>query len=439
MTPALSNTPEFLEGFIETCFNKGFTEDQTAEMLKRARFSDMMNSKDPMFTEGFQSTLCKSAAPVKSLLNIPVTWKGLGGLGALGAGAALPMMARPTPFDADENVLSGAAKGIGIGGLLGLGLGGLKGGFRGSSTPGVSNFRKFLQEANPYPRWVDPATGIKTPGRVTNLFGPLSAMGKAVTDPSAVKGLGRGAYYGGFAGGGLGLKDSLSNGLGGFSGLGSGSNYSPGYSGGGGTSAPSPLSGGKSDIYSVPKSLKDYYAPAAAGAGAAGVSAGAGATTGALADLKRFKDNLGQVDSRMQALQGQLKSINASDPNGMLTSYDLKRELNELSRIRDEETSRLNKALERAQEEQTRYHAAASNDFALANRGATAAQQNMGMHMNLLEGREGNSWHDLWRAPLSYLLNSEDKVRDFDAQRRMNDAIKAEAQKAMQRRLLPSE
>jgi hypothetical protein len=93
MAKILSDTPEFVDGFAEECFKKGFSEEQAAALLKTAARLELVESGDPDFLAGME----KAAGPpigggaAKALFKIPVNAHALIGAGAMGAGAAVPV------------------------------------------------------------------------------------------------------------------------------------------------------------------------------------------------------------------------------------------------------------------------------------------------------------------------------------------------------------
>lgn len=442
MAKVLSDTPEFVDGFVETCYNKGFTELQAAELLKTAARLELVEVKDPDFMEG----MAKAAAPgvgygAKLAKGLGFPWKiPIGpqqalGVGALAAGAAIPNFYRPAPFETDEGALSGAGKGALAGGALGVGLGALS--ILGKKGKGGHSFlRRFFSDANPSPRhYVDMPTGGKVRGGFDFApHAPLRAAAKALSQPEVLTGARRGIIYGGLAGLGMGLKDGI--GGGGFSGMNYGSApYAPGGGAAGGSSS---SSSGSGSIYSVPGTLRStyssgsYQSPSAAGAaGAAGAVSGAGVVGSMRAAQNRVKE----IDGRIAAMRKEVDAARTSnDPNSLLRAHDKQREIRRLEKTKDMETRSMNKYVSMAAKEQAKYQSAAAHDFGLATRRQNDADKNFKRQMSVLNA-DGDHWYSgAWTGPIAEkLLNSRERAGMYADDTTRHEDVRNKAQEAMSR------
>lgn len=421
MAKVLSDTPEFVDGFVEACYNKGFSELQTAELLKTAARLELLEAKDEHFMAGMEKASSPYSGLVKALKmpwQIPVGPRGLLAGGAMAGGAALPAFTRPVPFDTDESALSGAGKGALVGGLSGLAMGALSvAGRRGAG--GVSNLRRFFQEGNPFPGVKDPAGNIIPGARYTRLDAPFIAAGKAISNPASLKGLQRGVGYGAAAGLGVGLKDSVGGG-GGFSGLNYG-NYTPGSSGQ--ASSTGGADKDQSSIYSVPRKLNDYYTPGASTSTAAAGVAG-GAAVGALAEAN---NRVKAIENKINTMRAEVAKADRKNPNAVLRASDTEREIRRLMREKDIETRSMNRIAGQMSSEQAKYQSAASRDYELATRRYHDADKSFNRHMSRLNDNG-------WLAPLlATLFNSRERAGMQADNMNQYAAIRDRAQQAMNR------
>lgn len=433
MAKVLSDTPEFVDGFVETCYNKGFTELQAAELLKTAARLELVEVKDPDFMEG----MAKAAAPgvgygAKLAKGLGFPWKiPIGpqqalGVGALAAGAAIPNFYRPAPFETDEGALSGAGKGALAGGALGVGLGALA--VLGKKGKGL---RRFLSDAMPISRSRD-AAGLVEPGKYKFKPGaPFRAAGKALTEPGVLTGARRGIIYGGLAGLGMGLKDGI--GGGGFSGMNYGSApYAPGGGAAGGSSS---SSSGSGSIYSVPGTLRSTYSSGSYQSPSAAGAAGAVSGAGVVGSMRAAQNRVKEIDGRIAAMRKEVDAARTSnDPNSLLRAHDKQREIRRLEKTKDMETRSMNKYVSMAAKEQAKYQSAAAHDFGLATRRQNDADKNFKRQMSVLNA-DGDHWYSgAWTGPIAEkLLNSRERAGMYADDTTRHEDVRNKAQEAMSR------
>lgn len=432
MAKVLSDTSEFVDGFVEECYKKGFSELQAAELLKTASRLELIEAKDEHFMAGMEKASAPYSAMTKALgmpWKIPVGPRGLLAGGAMAVGAAIPTFNRPEPFGTNETALSGAGKGALAGGALGTAIAGLS--LMGNKGKGgYSYLRRFLQEANPNPKhFVQMPHG----GRVAGGYdfkpqAPFIAAGKALSQPRVISGLRKGVGYGGAAGLGIGLKDSM--GGGGFSGMNYGS-YSPLGESGKSTGSAATDAG---SIYSVPRTLKETYAPGASSAAA--TAAGGAAVGGVVGSMRAAQERVKELDLRINEMRKTVAQADKTNPNALLRAHDTEREIRRLMKDKDAETRNMNRLVTQMSKEQSKYQSAASQDYELATRKHQDAETGFNRHMSLLNGGNGTWYNNGWTAPLlAKLFNSRERAGMQAENMNQYDSIRTQAQEAMGRSL----
>ena len=382
MKPILSDHPDFVEGFVEYCFNKGFNEKQASELLRIASIKELAESGDENFKEGLRigskgvtqksafvkeaafkkllgklipgsspfpaparipgippvhppaipapSTVLPSAGATHYNLSLP---KGLAhAMGGAGGTAALGGAAGAMFGDPENDMMHNALAGAGIGAGLRMAAGPM---FRGK------NFSKFMHGINPF------EAGASKGSIGINLARPIETLGKAITAPGVGKAMGKGLGYGALGGAAYNLGSKVSD-------MHAGPDssqmipwYMQGNSGSpGSTGMPSP---GGTDIFSMPSSLRNVYE----GNGASGLGGGAG--VGPMHEINMAKAQQNEIDQKISMLNSQLSSIDDSNPMSHIQRQQLSKEMTKLQVARNESQSSLEEALSKIQQDRARY------------------------------------------------------------------------------------
>ena len=265
MSNPLTDTPEFVEGFVKYCFDKGFNEEQTSKLLRVAALNELAESGDKDFHEGLRLgsnpkyeklATVKSAGFMKGLKSLfgmrnakpifPHPPRMPGGstphIPVPGGGGGVPPIVPPTmgpppivprthynvklPIGASHSLLTGAGSAAagGVGGamfgdpdngLMSNVMGGamLGAGLRTAAGPMFrgGNFRKFVSGMNPFEA-IPAAAGASKGTFGVNLLKPIETMGKALTTKGVPTALATGAGYGALAGAGYTAGANIANG-----------------------------------------------------------------------------------------------------------------------------------------------------------------------------------------------------------------------------------
>jgi hypothetical protein len=412
------NSPDFAEGFVGECFKRGFTEEQTSYMLDNAIKIALANSGDQAFLEGFAEANVKAAFALAA----PI------------AGALPPDFRLPGLRSGDEGPMEGTGKGIVGGSLAGLAALALTKG-RGL---------KFLK------RMPSMSLGRGARGGVGALLHggnrPLAAIGEAAMHPATRKFLGRGALTGGLYGLGAGVHNRMS---GNYDLMGK---YLPAVAGGDSTYVPGTLNaaggsggtgggGGQRDIFSVPTSLKDYWAPRgrASGAyhgGSGGYAGGDGSAGNPVRDtylgrIRTGQDAMRNLDSELQDLESRKSSLATGDTGDMLESMNVQRRINELNRTRNQHVQSMLSAATSLRGGEQRYHDAAARDYERATRAQSGADRWAKFHMGNIQAMDDGGATNVPRRVLGWLMNSRNRAQEDVTTSRNYRSIAGAAQNAM--------
>lgn len=323
---------DFADGFVEYCYNKGFTEEQTAALLKKAAMNELAESADPYFQEGLQLGLTpkyEKLAAVKQAFN-PLKMFRLGkGLpppptaGATAAAGKAPWeFTIKIPRDGAGGGLANAATaGVGAAGgavfgdpenstlqntLIGAGTGIGARMATGAMFKG-KNFSNFMSGINPFysiPASARGAGGVPSGTFGLNLLKPVETLGKTLFHKDTGKALRSGGLYGGLGGAAYAASPGASN-----------QQETPSS-----LRAPAaprkPVSPDQSALFSMPGSLKETY------------QSGKLTPASALA-------NKSKIDREIDAVSLQLKTLNDTSPNSILQSVKLKTQLARLQHERN--------------------------------------------------------------------------------------------------------
>lgn len=410
MTPMktiLSDHPDFVEGFVEYCFNKGFNEKQASELLRIAAIKELAESGDESFQEGLRlgssgsirkvafvkeaiirrliSKLLPGASPFPAPPRIPgmtgahppvptmsappsvlpgagathynlALPKGLAhSLGGAGTTAAAGGVAGAMFGDPENGMMQNALTGAGIGAGARLAMGPM---FRGK------NFSKFMSGINPLER------GASKGSIGVNLLRPMETLGKAITAPGVAKSVGKGLGYGALGGAAYNLGSKISD----MHVSPDSSQLTPWYMQGngapGGMGGGSPGSPGGTDIFSMPSSLRNVYE----GGGASSLGGGAGGV-GPMHEISMAKAQQNEIDQKISMLNSQMSSIDDSNPMSHMQRQQFNKELTKLQHARNSAQSSLEEALSKMQQDRARYGSAAASTATSAGRSVDRLQK----------------------------------------------------------------
>lgn len=433
MNQLVSESIEFIEGFVDECFKRGFTEKQASEMLDTAIRLELFKSSDPDFHKGFQqATKAANFATDPSTGPMEGVLKGMGlaGLGSLLIPALTRGRVRP------GQLFGQGARFAGRGGDAAR---------QATLTRRFNNAHRkdiglvnFMRNANPFKRVVKPGSRFNIqPGA------PFRAIGKGLGNitPLQLQAMGGTLAAGGLTGLGVGLTN-MARGTAGFADH-AARRWLPYYAGG-----PQPSlsdgggagrGGGGVDLFTAPSTLKDYYSRTASG-----VAAGAGAMLGGsmssadspLAFIRAGQSQLKEFDRRIEQLNSEIQRAGA-DPSGMLQAANARRELGRLNRERNRVVNQLQDSAVSLHSDQTKFHEAAALDHARAGRLADYNQGVANFHAGNVAAGEMDSWDDVPRSILGWLLNSEEKARGAASQHSKMRDIQQGAQRAQAMRWTP--
>lgn len=384
MTTTLADSPEFVESFVKHCFDKGFTEKQAAHLLHIAVVDELAASGDEHFQEGLTQGYVKQAVnPVPYLLKLPrgLTNKTLGTAVAGGAGGAM--------FgDPEGSTMGNIMTGAGMGAGLHMAAGPM---FKGK------NFSKFLSGMNPLTK-AGPGASKGTIG--VNLLKPFETMGKAVTTKGVLPALAKGTAFGALGGGAYSL--GAGAGIGGGVGLGLGSvpdssNFLPSYMQGGGAGNGAAGPPGGRDIFSMPPSLKDYYANTGNGRGYGGGMGAAGVLGfNPISDLKGSRAEQANIDSQLNTLNMEMSKLDPTNPMAAIQRIELNKRMAKLQAARNSSQRDMEKALAAIQSDSSKHRSSSADAEASASKSIARLQKELTGNEADYNAGNSSSMYNMW-------------------------------------------
>lgn len=300
-----SANPKFIEAFAQTCFEAGFNEKQASELLNNYLQLDMAHNS-PEFQEGFNETLTKNAGTLQALKTLGT---GLGNLirsnpgtsAAVLGGGLLGGLAPAGLVPEDYRGSAALGGGLGAAGALGLQLLAGRGRGLGSALTALGHAMRH--------------GGV---GRTVAGLGGSMLLNKGM-----LKGLGAGALAGGVASGVGDLRNEGVTLPGRYPKMPGPMPASP--QGGGATQA-----GSNFNPFGLPADIareaEAYNSPAS--------SAPGGMFDSQQAAIAQGRNDLNQLDSRIQQLQSQLPL--ASNPSAYSQRMQAQRQIDNLKAQRNQ-------------------------------------------------------------------------------------------------------